>query len=37
LIIDDFAMREFTPGQADDLYDYADSAIMPTLPLLLSM
>ena len=29
LIVDDFAMREFTPAQADDLYDYADSAIMP--------
>jgi DNA replication protein DnaC len=21
LILDDFAMREFTPGQADDLYE----------------
>ena len=30
LICDDFAMREFTAAQADDLYDYADSAIMPT-------
>ena len=32
LILDDFAMRELTPAQADDLYDYADSAIMPTWP-----
>ncbi len=23
-------MRELTAAQADDLYDYADSAIMPT-------
>jgi DNA replication protein DnaC len=31
LVLDDFAMRELTPAQADDLYDYADSVIMPTL------
>ncbi len=30
LVLDDFAMRELTAAQADDLYDYADSAIMPT-------
>jgi DNA replication protein DnaC len=35
LICDDFAMREFTAAQADDLYDYADSAIMPTRALAL--
>jgi DNA replication protein DnaC len=35
VLIDDFAMRELTPAQADDLYDYADSAIMPTWALVL--
>jgi DNA replication protein DnaC len=30
VVLDDFAMREFTAAQADDLYDYADRAIMPT-------
>ena len=35
LICDDFAMREFAAAQADDLYDYADSAIMPTRALAL--
>jgi IstB-like ATP binding protein len=30
LILGDFAMRDFTPTQADDLYDYADYRIMPT-------
>ena len=32
LILDDFAMRELTGTQADDLYDYADHAVMPTAP-----
>jgi DNA replication protein DnaC len=30
LICDDFAMRELSMAQADDLYDYADRATMPT-------
>jgi DNA replication protein DnaC len=29
LILDDFAMRELTAQQADDLYDYAEARIMP--------
>ncbi len=30
LVLDDFAMRDLTAGQADDIYDYADRGIMPT-------
>ena len=37
LVLDDFAMRELTAAQADDLYDYADSAIMPTWSLVLGV
>jgi DNA replication protein DnaC len=29
LILDDFAIRELTAQQADDLYDYAERRIMP--------
>jgi hypothetical protein len=29
LVLDDFAMRDFTVAQADDLYDYAAHATMP--------
>jgi DNA replication protein DnaC len=29
LVLDDFAMRDFTVAQADDLYDYAAPATMP--------
>ena len=29
LVLDDFAMRELTPTQADDLYDYAALVTMP--------
>ena len=30
LILDDFAMRDFTAVQADDLYDYADQHVIVT-------